>query len=278
MPLRKPVPDSPPDSRGCPQADRGALVADALACDIVSGSLAAGTVLPRETELVTRFAVSRATLRGALQSLESVGLIRRVSGHGTYVRPYRHWSFLNPLLSRWLSAFAPPTPPYLRDLFLFRLGIEPAIAALAARAARGEDLAGLEQALAGMAAHAADPRPPAGERALTAFDRSDLAFHQAIYRATGNLLWAQMAQVVEPAARLVIHRSNAGAEELRESVANHTALLACIRRQEPEAAQAAALVLLRRTARDLGLPFDPGCLPSLPPRRAAETLAPVAAP
>jgi DNA-binding FadR family transcriptional regulator len=198
-----------------------------------------------------RFGISRATLRGALQALESVGLINRVSGHGTYVRPYQEWAFLSPVLSRWISAFAPPEPPFLRDIFAFRFSIEPAIAAIAARTACGRDLQAMEEAFAGMVAHAHDPRDR-GER-VTDFDRVDLAFHQAIYRATGNLIWQQMTPIIEPAIRLVIHRSNAGADQLRATLANHEAMLVHIRRQEPEAARLAAVRQLTRTAEDLGI-------------------------
>lgn len=243
-------------------ADLGRRAADDLARGIVSGRVPPGAPLPKETELVKQLGISRATLRGGLQALESVGLITRVSGHGTYVRPYHEWAFLSPVLSRWISAFAPPEPPFLRDIFAFRLSIEPTIAAIAARAACGRDLQAMEEAFAGMAAHAFDPRDR--DEQLTPFDQADLAFHRAIYRATGNLIWQQMTPIIEPAIRLVIHRSNAEADQLRATLANHEAMLTHIRRQDPARARAAAIHQLARTAEDLGIPLDGDELPPAP--------------
>jgi DNA-binding FadR family transcriptional regulator len=234
--------------------DLGSKVADALARDIVSGQFAPESPLPKETDLVIQFAISRATLRSSLQTLESVGLIKRVSGHGTFVRPHSDWAFLSPILSRWISAYAPPRPPFLRDLFAFRLSNEPVIAMIAARCARGRDIQDMEDAFAGMTAHVFDPRD--AHDSLTPFDRYDLAFHQAIYRATGNLIWTQMTPIIEPAIRLVIHESNAEADELRDSLDRHGELLKHIRRQNAAEAHAAALDVLRRTAQDLGISLE----------------------
>lgn len=52
---------------------------------IISGRYVIGDRLPTEADLVTQYAVSRATVRGALQALEEEGLIRREAGRGTFV-------------------------------------------------------------------------------------------------------------------------------------------------------------------------------------------------
>jgi DNA-binding GntR family transcriptional regulator len=51
-----------------------------------SGQLVPGSVLPSETELVAAHGVSRATVRRALASLETDGLISTHPGKGRYVR------------------------------------------------------------------------------------------------------------------------------------------------------------------------------------------------
>ena len=53
---------------------------------ITSNRLRPGEKLPRETELAAAHAVSRVTVRAALEKLESEQLIRRVCGHGTFVQ------------------------------------------------------------------------------------------------------------------------------------------------------------------------------------------------
>lgn len=64
---------------------RSVSVHDELSHRIVDGLLPAGSKLPAETELAAEFGVSRATLRDALRSLESEGLVRRMQGSGTFV-------------------------------------------------------------------------------------------------------------------------------------------------------------------------------------------------
>lgn len=59
-------------------------VAELLRADIVLGRHR-GEPLPRETELIGAFAVSRNAVRDALDLLRSEGLIRRVQGAGTFV-------------------------------------------------------------------------------------------------------------------------------------------------------------------------------------------------
>ena len=60
-------------------------LANILRENIMSGRYAIGHKLPTEAELVKQYSVSRATVRGALQSLKDEGLIRREAGRGTFV-------------------------------------------------------------------------------------------------------------------------------------------------------------------------------------------------
>lgn len=53
--------------------------------NIISGRYSIGDKFPTEADLVKMYSVSRATVRGALQSLKDEGLIRREAGRGTFV-------------------------------------------------------------------------------------------------------------------------------------------------------------------------------------------------
>ncbi|AGP61399.1 GntR family transcriptional regulator [Streptomyces rapamycinicus] len=61
------------------------LLTDALRADIEEGVYAQGRKMPTEEVLRTRYNVSRHTVRQALQTLLTEGLIYRVQGSGTYV-------------------------------------------------------------------------------------------------------------------------------------------------------------------------------------------------
>jgi len=52
---------------------------------ITSGRLAVGTRLPAESQLATRYGVSRPIIREALRSLQTLGLTQTRTGSGTYV-------------------------------------------------------------------------------------------------------------------------------------------------------------------------------------------------
>ncbi|HZV50621.1 MAG TPA: GntR family transcriptional regulator [Candidatus Dormibacteraeota bacterium] len=62
-----------------------AALRDELRRLIESEDLAPGDLLPSEPELVSRYGVSRATVRAALAELEREGLVTRQQGKGTYV-------------------------------------------------------------------------------------------------------------------------------------------------------------------------------------------------
>jgi GntR family transcriptional regulator len=62
-----------------------AQVEEVLASNIVDGTLPPGTQLPAEHNLIERFAVSRTTIREAIQNLISRGLVEIQRGKGTFV-------------------------------------------------------------------------------------------------------------------------------------------------------------------------------------------------
>jgi GntR family transcriptional regulator len=61
-------------------------VADLLRAGIESGEYTAGSALPAESDLASRFGVSRVTINRAVQLLRGEGLVRVLRGRGTVVR------------------------------------------------------------------------------------------------------------------------------------------------------------------------------------------------
>ncbi|MDF8365988.1 GntR family transcriptional regulator [Achromobacter anxifer] len=62
-----------------------ARVETALAAEIAAGSLSPGSQLPTEDQLIQRFAVSRTTVRKAVENLVARGLVEIRRGKGTFV-------------------------------------------------------------------------------------------------------------------------------------------------------------------------------------------------
>ncbi|MFL6151881.1 MAG: GntR family transcriptional regulator [Ornithinibacter sp.] len=67
----------------------------AVLAALCAGELAPGAAIPSERELMTTYAVSRATVRRAIESLVAEGALRRVPGKGTFVAPPRVQSHLH---------------------------------------------------------------------------------------------------------------------------------------------------------------------------------------
>jgi GntR family transcriptional regulator, transcriptional repressor for pyruvate dehydrogenase complex len=146
-------------------------VYDTLRRQIEAGEWPEGTRIPTETELATSFNVSRPVVREALVQLRSEGIIASRRGSGSIV----------------ISAGRATKRSYspienVADLigaFEFRLTIECDAAAAAALRGRPQDLADI------VAAHDMFNKELNDED----FGDSDLAFHVAIARATGNKLY-----------------------------------------------------------------------------------------
>ena len=234
------------------RSDIGNLVTHHLAKQVFAGELKPGDQIPPETELVTQFGISRASVRSGLQTLATLGIIARQAGRGSVVQEYREWNFLDPTVTEWMGTFAAPNPDFLSEIFEFRITIEPVISAIAARRANARDLLAMEEAFEMMAQHQDRGHARDGTE-ISPFTEADIAFHTAIYRATHNLVWAQLAHILSPSILLVIRISNETADELRDSLGRHRHLMECIRMRDADAAFDAALHVMNRTGYDLGL-------------------------
>jgi GntR family transcriptional regulator len=63
------------------------LIADDIAAQIGRGELAAGQRLPGETDLAAEYGAARMTIRLAIRELRERGLVKVISGKGTFVTP-----------------------------------------------------------------------------------------------------------------------------------------------------------------------------------------------
>lgn len=154
--------------------------ADALRGAILRGEHPPGAHLPPERALAERLGISRLTLRGALATLESEGLVEPVQGSGTRVLDYRQWGgleLLGPLLGLAVRGGALPGG-LLRQLLELRRALAIEALGLASERADATDRARLGAALETLRAST--------DRA-DAFMLADLAFARAVVESTHNL-------------------------------------------------------------------------------------------
>jgi len=233
--------------------DMGSQVVTRLASDVFSGLYQPGDLIPKEIDLVEAFGVSRASVRSGLQTLSSLGIVRRQRGQGTVVADYPDWNILDATVTGWMIEYANPNPGFLREIYEFRRSTEPFIASVAARRATARDLVGIEEAFLAME-QSVETAPKGGRLPdIQKFSDADVEFHAAIYRATHNLIWAQLAHILRPAILLVVSTSNSSADELRDSLGRHRQVMESIRLRQPDDAYNATLRVMDRTGFDLGL-------------------------
>ena len=118
------------------------VITEELESMIIDGRLLAGQKLPPERELAEKFAVSRPSLREAIQKLEAKGLVYRKQGGGTFVKRRLTSLVTDPLLD--LISQRPETQ---FDLLEFRHALEGMAAYYAALRGQQEDYEKIEKAL-----------------------------------------------------------------------------------------------------------------------------------
>jgi DNA-binding FadR family transcriptional regulator len=177
-------------------------IANAIRDAILEGRLAGEERLPSEAELAERFGVSRSTVREALKRLAAQNLIRseRGSSGGAFVNRLT-WAEAQDNLMTTTRLLIGMNDIPLEDAIEARFALEAAALPLAA-ARRG---AGALQELSAEIARQRDK--------LTsdeAFCASDVAFHSAIARATGNPILAfQLSaafEAMQPLMNMLVYR------------------------------------------------------------------------
>ncbi len=209
---------------------------------ILGGEVAVGARLASQTEMSARLGISRATLREALSTLETLGFLSIEPGRGTFVvsdAPTRSGA-----LSRW--RFGPGYSE--REVFQTRLALECAIAALAARRIDSPTLAELRAATEGMRA---------GWRSqdLIGVIRHDRRFHELIVASCGN----RMMRDLYDGARVMFQETQSHPipvtrpDRAAELASEHDAIADALHARDPEGAAAAMDRHIRNTAAGLDL-------------------------
>jgi DNA-binding FadR family transcriptional regulator len=200
-------------------------VADRIRVLMLDGTFPPGEPLPSERHLAERFGVSRGSIRDALRTLETIGLLETRHGQGTFPHELSVDRLVAPLAS--VMAYRSDLQDELLDV---RRMFEPAVARVAALRATEEDLADLQRIL--------DTQRQKLKTSQSAIVE-DTAFHAILARATRNrVIMSIMATLND---LLVESRTQSLLQKGRpaRSVDGHEAVVAALRRRDAEGASQA---------------------------------------
>ncbi|HEX8238120.1 MAG TPA: FCD domain-containing protein [Allosphingosinicella sp.] len=188
---------------------------EALGRAIVTGAYE-NRRFPTEAELADEHKVSRSVTREAVKMLTAKGLLTARPRKGTTVQPSSSWNLFDTDVLRWLleRKFSLLLLSQFSEL---RIAIEPEAAALAARGAEPEAVAGIRAGYERMAA-----AETTGEDPLEA----DIAFHIAVLNASANPFYMQFRDVVATALRTSIRFTNRFKGRTASLPAHHAVLVA----------------------------------------------------
>ncbi len=200
-------------------------VADRIRVLMLDGTFPPGEPLPSERNLAERFGVSRGSIRDALRTLETIGLLETRHGQGTFPHELSVDRLVAPLAS--VMAYRSDLQDELLDV---RRMFEPAVARVAALRAKDEDLVDLQRIL-----DTQRQKLKTGQSAII----EDTAFHAILARSTRNRVVMSIMATLNDL--LVESRTQSLKQKGRpaRSVDGHEAVVAALRRRDPEGASQA---------------------------------------
>lgn len=180
-----------------------------------------GERIPIEPELAEMMNVGRSTVREAVRSLASMGMLETAPGRGTFVRSAAPTSSL---LNEFLSDFS------LEEILSYRRALEVEAAQQAALHRSDEDIAALELATVEEVGCSRCPVLSLADSGAGAFDSR---FHRLIFDAAKNRLLASLYAGINDQLRTPEHRGRlANVATSAEMERDHQRVLDAIKRRD----------------------------------------------
>ncbi|MFR9534455.1 MAG: FadR/GntR family transcriptional regulator [Rikenellaceae bacterium] len=159
-------------------------VANILTNKIIEGEYPKGSFLPTEEVLCSDFGLGRSSVREAIKTLESRGLVRKIQGKGVEIIDKSVEA-----TSEMLNITLAYSKTSLKDLMDFRVSLEMKNVEWAAKNATLEDIASMQQSLDMM---------KRDDFNSDDFATYDYMFHEAIAKASGNGVSLIMVKALQP--------------------------------------------------------------------------------
>jgi DNA-binding FadR family transcriptional regulator len=214
-------------------------VADQVAKKILdlvrTGNLKPGDQLPPERDLAQMLQVSRPSLREAMRGLQILGVVKSRQGGGAYISSLDAADLLGPL--QFLITL---NAQNVHALYESRVLIDGGIARMAAERLSAADLARLQAMVVLQRSLVADP---------LGFRVSDLEFHRTIMEATGNPFLVRVSHSLYVLGMEYRRIASETQGVLKQSLADHEAIIAAFAARDPAAAEKAMMEHMRNVHR-----------------------------
>lgn len=203
-----------------------------LCADIVSGRIAPGEPFPSADDIVERFGVSRTVAREALQTLSMLGLVLVQHGKRTEVLGSENWDVLSPVVQDALRRENKHEPVW-RDLYEFRLLIEPQAAGWMAEYGKAKDVDELDRLTTRMEELA--------ETAVSVAEimDADRRFHSLVARASDNRVLAAVSRDIREVIATLWGFSSLDAADSLLVAEQHRRIVDAVAARDPRAATGA---------------------------------------
>jgi GntR family transcriptional repressor for pyruvate dehydrogenase complex len=209
---------------------------------IQSGELAGGAKIPSQRDFSLKLGISRASLREALLTLETLGLVKTEAGRGTFVTERSRASANSMAPWRYSDSYS------VFDVFQTRIMLEGNIAALAAGRLTGNQLQAMEAATKQM-------EDCWAKQDLLSNVEADLEFHGIIASACSNAMLRALYQVVREQLTETQRQPIPITEPARmqASIAEHRRIIAALQANDAAIARKEMENHVSNTARCAGL-------------------------
>ncbi|MDC7232826.1 MAG: GntR family transcriptional regulator [Spirochaetales bacterium] len=188
---------------------------------IVKGDLTTGDKLPSESELCSRFDVSRGPVRAALDKLTAIGLVYKKKGGGSYVAEQGMDSFRNVML----PALKVNSVDF-NEIMEVRTALDKLCVEMCLNNHEQNDYHQLDEAMKAMVKEVKNRK---------AFFEMDRAFHTAISKLTGNDLLHNLNLLIWDMLQSNARKEYAG-HDLEELVTEHKRIYKSIKENDVELA------------------------------------------
>jgi GntR family transcriptional repressor for pyruvate dehydrogenase complex len=162
------------------------VIAETITERIRSGALKPGDKLPAEPELARQLQVGRGSVREAIRTLHTLGVLQVVRGRGTFVAE----PMQQPHSEQFVD-LSSASGPDLAQVLELRIALETAAVSLACVRATDDDIAEMRQRVA-------DHEAAAERGDVYAEHRTDEDFHDSLLRASHNQNLHAMYRMIVP--------------------------------------------------------------------------------